>query len=164
MRKVLFVALSLASLGLGVQLASAEKGRNCLADHAYCKAQDVNWKVCLMRFDFCVKQNQKLGLNPYGNPARFGGSPGILNNAPSVSIGKPGVTPGAKNINPGTAATTTINSRTVDAQAINRGTAATMTINAAPLSPPAKPPTAFSNGMSGHTPGGQPARGNLRVQ
>lgn len=160
MRKVLFVALCLASLGLGVQLASAEKGRNCLADHAYCKALGVKWKVCLMRFDFCVKQNQQLGLNPYGDPARFGGSPGVLKDVSGVSIGKPA----PASVNPGTAATTTTTIGNVGAQTINPGAAATTTTNAAPLSTPGKPPAANSNGISGHVPGGQPGRSNFRVQ
>jgi hypothetical protein len=47
---------------------------------------------------------------------------------------------------------------------VNPGTAATMTMNAAPLSAPAKPPVAISNGVSGHPPIGQPGRSNLRVQ
>jgi hypothetical protein len=160
MRKVLFIAVCLASFGLDVQLASAEKGRDCLADHAYCKALGVKWKVCLMRFDFCVKQNQKLGLNPYGNPARFGDTPGVLKNVPSVSIGKPA----PASVNPGTAATTTINIGTIGAQTVNPGTAATTTMNAAPLSAPAKPPIAVSNGISGHAPMGQPVRSNFRAQ
>ena len=160
MRKVLFAALCLASLGLGVQPASAEKGRDCLADYAYCKSLGVKWKVCLMRFEFCVKQNQQLGLNPYGNPARFGDSPGVLKDVSGVSVGKPA----PASINPGTAATTTTNIGTVGAQTINPGTAATSTTNAAPLPVPAKPPIAISNGIPGHASGRQSGRSNFRAQ
>jgi hypothetical protein len=40
----------------------------------------------------------------------------------------------------------------------------TTTINAPPISAPAKPPTAISNGIAGHAPSGQLGRGDLRVQ
>jgi hypothetical protein len=165
MPRILTIVLGLASLGLFVQVANAEKGKDCIADHAACKAaakhgSEVELNACVKQFNQCVSKNKEQGLNPYGNPARFGGGPAVLKDVAGVSIGKPA----AASMNPGTAATTTTNIGTFGGKAINPAAAATTTTGAATLAAPVKPFTSFSKGVSGGASITQPGRSNLRVQ
>jgi hypothetical protein len=167
MRKVLIIALGLASFWLAVEAALAERprGPNCIAGYKQCKADakgsNVAINACVGTFNQCVKDNKDQHYNPYGYPNRIGSSPAVLNNVPGVSVGKASAAFGAKT---GTMATTTINAGAIGVQTINLGAAATTTANAAPLSTPGKPPAAFANGISGRAPSGQLGRSNLRAQ
>ena len=147
-----------------------------LANFGVCSAAfAVSPDDCRAQFDGCMKAcstDQQCQSNCYEgvgfclNVARQGKKPFFRDAATAVgAVSAPATTSGAKNVNPGSAATTTTKIETVGVQTINPGAAtATTTTNAPPLSAPAKPSTAISNGVLGHASGGQLGRGNLRVQ
>jgi type IV secretory pathway TrbL component len=167
MRKVLIIALGLASfwLAVGAALAERPRGPNCIAGYKQCKADakgsNVAIDACVGTFNQCVKDNKDQHYNPYGYPNRIGSSPAVLNNVSGVSVGKASAAFGAKT---GTVATTTINAGAVGPLAINPGNSVTTTTNAAPLSAPGKSSAAVSSGVTSHAPIAQPGRSNFRAQ
>ena len=146
MRKVLIIALGLASLGvLGVcSAAFATTPDDCRTIFAGCmKACSKDQQCesnCYEGVGFCLKVT-------HPGKSFFRGAGTAVG-----AFSAPATTPGAKNVNSGTAATTTANIGKGGVQAINPGTAITTTTNAARLSAPAKPPTSISSGIAGYAP------------
>jgi hypothetical protein len=168
MRKVLIVTLGLVSLGLSVQLASAAKGKDCIAEHKACKAGQTQTSVlvaCQHEFAQCVNDNKNAGLNPYGNPARASaaGGPGNLKDIPGATSGS--TTPStdthagvnfnaSKNPNPDAPAAGSATSTGVIAGGTTAGTVAASTQS--------KPAT--GGGAPAPAPHSGSGRSNLRAQ
>ena len=151
-------AIGLASLGLSVEVAVAERprGTNCVAGYSQCKAKangsNPAIKACVDAFNKCVADNKDQHYNPYGYPNRA-----AVLSVPGLSVGK---TSAASDTKTGTVATTTINAGAIGARTSNAGAAAATTTLVAPLSAPVKPPITTSS----HTTVAQPGRTNFRAQ